>query len=83
MLESLWREEKGADKDFYQGLIQLAAAFVHVQNRNEHGANNLMNKAVVHLSKYPEQHHGLHIATVLLKAKKAIQAGQFFTLTPK
>ena len=37
VLEDLWRETKGPERDFYHGLIQVAAAYVHVQRGNAYG----------------------------------------------
>lgn len=45
-LEDLWRQE--AD-DFYKGLIQVAASFVHIGRDNWRGARKLMNSALGYL----------------------------------
>ncbi len=75
VLEHLWLREKNADSDFYQGLIQLAGAFVHLQKqylRPEHPtdgrrlapAARLFALARQRLSAYPDTHLGLDLATV-------------------
>ena len=38
VLEDLWHEYREADRIFIQGLIQIAAAFYHLQSRNLKGA---------------------------------------------
>jgi len=43
--EELWSEYYLKDKEFIQGLIQLAVCFVHLQNGNINGARSLLNKS--------------------------------------
>jgi predicted metal-dependent hydrolase len=38
--ETLWRAAEDKDRDFYQGLIQIAAGLLHLQRRNSRGARN-------------------------------------------
>ncbi len=50
-LEDLWREtEEGSERDFYHALIQIAAAYVHVQRHNPYGWKEMMRKARSYLS---------------------------------
>ena len=44
--EELWSEYYLEDRDFIQGLIQLAVCFVHLQNNNINGARSLINKSI-------------------------------------
>ena len=52
VLELLWRETPGPERDFYQGLIQIAAAFVHVQKGTPDGGRKLLEKASIKLKKF-------------------------------
>jgi len=51
-LEEVWQEEQGEVRDLYKGLIQLAAAFVHVSRGSFIGANRLLQTGVGYLSPY-------------------------------
>lgn len=51
-IEEVWLEEQGAVRDCYKGLIQLAAAFVHVTRGNERGALRLLATALGYLDRY-------------------------------
>jgi predicted metal-dependent hydrolase len=65
VLEGLWLEVRhDADGDFYRGLIQFAAAFVHWQTSRPGPAAALLRTAERHLARYPERHHGLDVAAV-------------------
>src|ERR1044071_8631319 len=44
--EEVWQEETGEVRDLYKGLIQVAAAFVHLQRRNHFGAERLLRTAL-------------------------------------
>lgn len=83
VLEDLWREEKGPNRDFYQGLIQIAAAFVHAQKENSEGTRNLLEKAGRHLSKYPDEYGGFHIPSMLREVNQSAQTGHFPSLIPR
>jgi predicted metal-dependent hydrolase len=66
VLEELWlADRRGADGDFYKGLIQLAGAFVHVQKNRRGPAQALLQLARVNLEKYPACHHELTLPVVL------------------
>ena len=76
VLEDLWLRTKGADRDFYQGLIQLAGAFVHLQKNFDHPehpkhatrrlpAARLFLLAVKRLEPYRPVHLGLDVEAVV------------------
>jgi len=64
-LEALWRQTKGPERDFYQGLIQLAAALVHFQKGNLAGAKELFERSERRLGTYPTRYLGVSIPNVL------------------
>jgi hypothetical protein len=51
-LEEIWQEERGPIRDLYKGLIQVAAAFVHVSRGNYVGAERLSRTALGYLAPY-------------------------------
>ena len=61
ILEALWRSTQGPERDFYQGLIQLAAALVHFQKGNLIGARELFERAECRLAAYPPNYLGVSI----------------------
>ena len=52
--EEIWQEEQGAVRDLYKGLIQIAAAFVHLSRGNFVGADRLLRTGVGYLALYRE-----------------------------
>jgi predicted metal-dependent hydrolase len=57
-LEDLWLEDRS---DLYKGLIQVAAAFVHVDRNNWNGATKLLTSALGLLDGYPEREKGFDL----------------------
>ncbi|MFN0147149.1 MAG: DUF309 domain-containing protein [Dehalococcoidia bacterium] len=51
-LEEIWQEEAGDVRDLYKGLIQVAAAFVHLTRGNYVGADRLSRTALGYLAPY-------------------------------
>lgn len=50
--EEIWQDEQGPVRDLYKGLIQLAAAFVHISRGNHTGAERLTRTALGYLAPY-------------------------------
>ena len=65
VLEVLWLETKGEDRDFYQGLIQLAASLVHFQKGNLTGAKELFQTASKYLESFKPFHEGVEVSQTL------------------
>jgi hypothetical protein len=59
--ETLWRAAPDEDRDFYQGLIQVAAGLLHVQRRNLRGARNKIREGMDRLRPYLPAHRGIFI----------------------
>lgn len=74
VLESLWQKETGRERDFFHGLIQIAALFVHLQKKNLLGAERLLKTASVYLTRYVPRHCGIQVSAILEQAHVAITA---------
>lgn len=65
LLEEIWLEEPPEEKPFYQGVIQVAAAFHHFQNGNLKGLRSLLAAGTEKLRRYPPDSHGVDLAGLL------------------
>ena len=74
VLELLWRETKGPERDFYQGLIQIAAVFVHIQKQTPEGGRKLLEKASAKLGKFEPRFMGLEISKLLSQTARALES---------
>lgn len=64
-LDEVWLDEKGDDKNFYGGLIQLAVALYHLTNENPKGAKKVFANARTMLAPFGENRHGIALAKLL------------------
>ncbi len=63
--EELWIDETGADRRFYQGLIQAAVALYHLGNGNVVGSRKLVDGSAAYLRGYRPKHRGLDVERFL------------------
>ena len=59
--ELLWKESKGDDKVFLQGLVQLAAACVHIGRGNAAPARRLLALAKAKLDRFGDEEGGINL----------------------
>jgi len=59
--ESVWLELHEMEKNFLQALIQITAAFHHVQTGNARGAASLLRKALRRVEPYPTSFAGINL----------------------
>ena len=67
VLEEIWLEEPESEKPFYQGIIQVAAAFHHFQRGNRAGVDSLLRAGVEKLCRFPPDYHSLDLAALLVQ----------------
>lgn len=66
--ETAWKQARDTDDaEFFKGLSQMGAGYVHMLRGNAHGARTLLRRASGRVGAYPDGHHG--IATSTLRAK--------------
>jgi predicted metal-dependent hydrolase len=63
--ETLWRAAPDEERDFYQGLIQVAAGLIHLQRRNPRGAINKLSEGLERLRPYRPKHRGIVVGELL------------------
>ncbi len=66
-IEEVWLEIRGESRDFYRGLIQLAVAYAHYQNRNFRGCLSLLERGPRLLESYRPSYLGVDLDPLLDK----------------
>lgn len=61
VLEDLWMETVEDSRAYYQGLIQTATAFYHLENGNLAGARKLFESGLKYLEPYPDRYLGFDL----------------------
>ena len=62
--EIVWLASKEPEKTFLQGVIQVAAAFYHLQRDNALGTRFLLRRAQLRLVRYPEYFGGMDVSAL-------------------
>lgn len=70
--ETLWRAADDKERDFYQGLIQVAAGLLHLQRRNLRGARNKLAEGLEKLRPYQPAHHGVFVNELIGEARRIL-----------
>ncbi len=66
--ETAWKQARGTgDEEFFKGLSQMGAGYVHLQRGNAHGTVTLLRRAAGRVGRYPDGHRGIH--TLVLRDK--------------
>jgi hypothetical protein len=69
--EQVWLDSERELRGFYQGLIQITAAFVHVTREEFPGAIRLLDAGIEKLEKYPATFMDVQLGTLVTGAKAA------------
>ncbi len=65
--ETLWRAADEEERDFYQGLIMVAAGLLHLQRRNGRGARNKLAEGLAKLRTFEPTHRGLVLTELVAR----------------
>jgi hypothetical protein len=71
--ETLWRAAPDEERDFYQGLIQVAAGLLHLQRRNMRGARNKLREGVDRLRSFLPAHRGIFVNELVGRAERILE----------
>ena len=72
--ESIWLESQQPEKMFLQGLIQVTAAFHHLQRNNPLGTALLLKAALTRLERYPAHFGGISVDALCDDIREWLQA---------
>lgn len=70
-LETAWREETGALRELYRGILQVGVAYYHIQRGNYNGARKLFQRARRWLAPFPKVCCGVPVADLLSDLQRA------------
>jgi len=68
--EEAWKGSAGAEKIYYQGIIQAAVAILHAQRGNLDGASKLHAKARAKIDPLPDEHMGVALGELRSELEK-------------
>ena len=71
-LEELWLVSPLPTRTFLQGIIQTAAAFVHMRRREHTGTVRLLGHALAKLETFPGEYMGIDVARLVTEVRAAL-----------
>ncbi len=74
LLEAAWNADAGPARDLYQGLLQIAVAYLQIERGNHAGATKLFLRMWHWLDALPETCRGVDVADARSNARAAQQA---------
>jgi len=77
-LEDEWRTAPTDERDFLQGLVHVAVAWLHAERGNRNGCERQLAKAERRLAGYRPSHRGVDVDVVLADvatARRLVEAG--------
>jgi predicted metal-dependent hydrolase len=70
--ETLWRAAPDEERDFFQGLILIAAGLLHLQRRDARGARNKLREGVEKLRPYHPTHRGIFVQELVTRSERIL-----------
>lgn len=81
-----WHPAPEPDRDFWQGIIQVAVGYTHFGRGNAHGATTLLERGAAKLALYDDGHLGVPVRRIEEAAARDAEAvrrdGRHATLNP-
>lgn len=78
--ETCWKQAKDTpDGEFFKGMSQLGAGYVHLLRGNPHGAHTLLRRGASRVGRYPARHWGVparELAQAALRHAEEIEAAE-------
>ena len=69
--EEVWLDAENSEREFYQRLIQITAAFVHVIRNEYPGSVRLLDAGISKLARYGVRKEGIELASFVAGARRA------------
>lgn len=77
--ETAWKQaRRTGDEEFFKGLSQMGAGYVHLRRGNAHGAITLLRRGAGRIAGYPDGHRGIatsRLAKRLEADARRVEAG--------
>ncbi|AFY75982.1 MAG: DUF309 domain-containing protein [Hydrococcus sp. C42_A2020_068] len=75
-LEALWMEATQTQKNFYQGILQIAVGCYHLGNYNWRGAVIVLGEGIRRLRDYQPIHEGIDVERLVEQSDRLLKALQ-------
>ncbi|MGA7977448.1 MAG: DUF309 domain-containing protein [Nitrososphaeraceae archaeon] len=81
VLEGVWKKAYGDEKDLLNGLILVAAAFVHYQKNEKDIALSIMRRALKKLTTVNEKYFGIDVVSIKSQVSEMVKSSTIRNFT--
>ena len=81
VLEGVWKKAYGDEKDLLNGLILVAAAFVHYQKNEKDIALSIMRRAIKKLTTVNEKYFGIDVVSIKSQVSEMVKSSSIRNFT--
>ena len=81
LLEGVWKKAYGDEKDLLNGLILVAAAFVHYQKNEKDIALSIMRRALKKLTTVNEKYFGIDVVSIKSQVSEMVKSSTIRNFT--
>ena len=72
-LEAIWMDDpRPVEREFFQGILQIAVGFYHLSGLNYVGARNLLNRGIQRVDKFYPERYGVNAAELAASARRCL-----------
>jgi predicted metal-dependent hydrolase len=75
-LEAIWMEAIAVDRNFYQGILQIAVGCYHLENYNWRGAVILLGEGIRRIQDYQPTYHDIDVSHLWQQSYQLLQTLQ-------
>ncbi len=72
--ETAWHPSPDDERDFWQGMTQIAVGFTHYQRGNPKGSVTLLQRGARRIAAYGDMYKGVYVGALAAAARKAAAA---------
>jgi predicted metal-dependent hydrolase len=72
-LESVWKDQAGSQREFIQGIIQIAVGYYHLLNDNELGAGKLLRRGLDRIGQFAPVFLGVEVSTLANSVEETLK----------
>jgi predicted metal-dependent hydrolase len=72
-LEAVWMNAVTAEKNFFQGILQIAVGLHHLRNENWRGSVILLGEGINRLYAYPADYGGIDVEGLIAQASALLK----------
>ena len=81
-LEALWQKQPEPERQFTQGIIQIAVGFYHLLRGNRAGATKLFTRGLARIRSFEPEHGGINVTALAVAVARNLDAASVEPFDP-